>query len=287
MNIGVVILHYKTYQDTIKCATSFIENLENINYKIVVVDNYSNDGSFEILQNHFQGNNNVYTISTKYNMGFAKGNNYGNSFLKKLDVNFDFVIFCNNDTYIDDSDFFNKTIMSHNQYNWDVMGPDIIRVADKVHQNPLSIPNWNNFSINKKILEFSMKILTLKVAPIILKYKKNKNSIHVKTSFEKQIQEDVCLHGAVLIFSKSYLQTFENVFYDKTFLYLEEDILYLRCKLNNLKMVYDSRIKIYHNHSSATKKIYRDEAKRKIFFLKNQIASLKVLRSYLKDPKEY
>jgi len=283
MNIGVVILHYKTYKDTIKCTESFIENFADVNYKIVIVDNFSNDGSLEILSSYFQNDDNVSIISSEYNMGFAKGNNLGNYFLKKMSVDFDFVICCNNDTYIDDSDFSKRIINSYKKYNWDVMGPDIIRVSDGVHQNPLATPNWNNYSINQKIIEFSIKIVLLKMAPFILKYKNTKKTTFFEKEHKCESKENACLHGAVLIFSKNYLKNFDDLFYDKTFLYLEEDILYFRCKRNNLKMTYDGSIKIFHNHSSSTKEVYKDEARRKIFFLKNQIASFKILKDYLKN----
>lgn len=283
MNVGIVVLHYKTYNDTVRCVNSYIDNINHFNYKIVIVDNFSNDGSFEKLSNYFKKNNNVEVISTGCNIGFANGNNFGYSYLKKSGLDFEFVIFCNNDTYIDDSNFIEKLLKSHKQLKWDVMGPDIVRVNDGIHQNPLPTPKWNVFSINRRILNFSIKIFILKILPFILGLKRSGRRDSAYNSGEIRVKENVCLHGAVLIFSKSYLKKFEDVFYDKTFLYLEEDILYLRCEANGLKTVYDSTLKVFHNHSSSTKMVYKDEAKRKVFFLKNQIASLKVLKEYLSN----
>lgn len=283
MNVGIVILHYKTYEDTIVCTKSFLNNKNNNKCEIVIVDNYSNNDSLEVLLNEFKNQNNVHIISTDYNMGYAKGNNFGAQYLKKLNIDFDYVIFCNNDTYIKDDMFFEKILTSIKENKCGVLGPDIIRIQDNIHQNPLKTPKWNKFSINKKIIEYSIKIIILKIVPFIVNMK-NKKSNNTKKREEQGniIQKNVCLHGAALIFSKSYLEKFENVFYDKTFLYLEEDILYLRCKKNNIRMIYDNTIKIYHNHSSSTKSIYKDEVKRKKFFLKNQISSFKVLKKYLK-----
>ena len=53
MNYCFVILHYKTEKDTIECINS-IKKLSG-NYSIVVVDNASNNGSIEAVENELMG----------------------------------------------------------------------------------------------------------------------------------------------------------------------------------------------------------------------------------------
>ena len=62
----------------------------------------------------------------------------------------------------------------------------------------------------------------------------NKSSFDTKKVTVDQL--DVQLHGAFLIFSENYINTF-NGLYNKTFLYMEEDILRLRCEYYNLLMI--------------------------------------------------
>lgn len=275
INIGIVVLHYKTIEDTKKCVDSFLslKVSNNQNVVIKIVDNYSNNGSFEELKNIYKDVLNVEVVSTMKNVGFAKGNNFGINLLLN-ENNFDYYICSNNDIYIEDSDFFIKMM----NYEFDVMGPDIIRVSDLCHQNPTIAPSWSMEKINKRILEFRVKIFIFTFLPFLMK-KNKKNNI-------KHIESDFSLHGSFLIFSKNYINKFKNAFYDGTFLYLEEDFIYYRCKNNNLIMKYCDDLIVYHNHSSSTRSTIKNEKKRRIFFLTNQINSLKELKKYLREGGE-
>lgn len=92
MEISVIIVNYKTPAMTLDAASSAIEQLqfETNGWNIVIVDNFSDDGSFELLSNSIQDKqlegdsawSNVSVISSSVNGGFGAGNNIGfNRFL--------------------------------------------------------------------------------------------------------------------------------------------------------------------------------------------------------------
>ena len=73
-NIAFVILHYITYDDTIECVKSILNNRNlSKNSRIVVVDNGSPNESYRILEQEFQkdeykklGGGNASKIRRKY-----------------------------------------------------------------------------------------------------------------------------------------------------------------------------------------------------------------------------
>lgn len=278
-NIGVVVLHYQTANDTIACVDSFLkEKTENKKLEIVIVDNHSNNNSYDKLNEKYCAIDNVYLVKTDSNLGFANGNNFGVKKLYEIHATYDYIICCNNDTFIQDTDFLNKVGQIIDETGCDVLGPDVIRVSDNAHQNPLKATDWNVRSVEKRIIEFKLKILLFSLFPFFCKDDK-KNIKETSNVDANHIQ----LHGSFIIFANGYLKSHRDVFYNKTFLYLEEDILFLRCKMENFIIRYDDRIVIYHNHSSATNSINKKISKRKIAFLRNQIKSLHVLKEIISD----
>lgn len=280
---GVVVLHYKTYDDTIKCVDSFLKCSSGVDLEIAVVDNFSKNGSLELLLAYYRNIANVHVLSTTENLGFANGNNFGYYWLKEHYSECDYIICSNNDIYFEDNDFYKKIIKVDEKYGFDLMGPDIYSVNEKIHQNPMNPTQWDIKNINSCIWRLRIKILVFSMLRFFHIRLKNRNSSKVYKDMDYlKAQVDICLHGAFIIFSKNYFHTFNKCFCDKTFLYLEEDILYLLCKKNNLNMVYVPDICVMHNHSSSTRNEHSDFYERKIFTLSEKIKSFKVLREIIK-----
>ena len=51
---------------------------DNVNFEIIVVDNFSEDNSLEVIQNTFPD---VIGIQMNYNSGFSRANNAGTKIL--------------------------------------------------------------------------------------------------------------------------------------------------------------------------------------------------------------
>ena len=81
-DIGVVVLNYVNYAETIKCVQSLL-NQKNVSCRIVVVENGSNNESRERLREAFAGVETVSVLDTGKNLGYAKGNNLGIQTLRK------------------------------------------------------------------------------------------------------------------------------------------------------------------------------------------------------------
>ncbi len=74
--VFIIILNWNGCQDTLDCIES-LTKIDYPDYKIVVVDNGSRDGSGGIIPNRYRQDKNFTFIETKKNLGFAGGNNVG------------------------------------------------------------------------------------------------------------------------------------------------------------------------------------------------------------------
>lgn len=95
--IGIVILNYKTWRDTIKCVDSILKTFVFFS-KIIIVDNASPDDSYEQLKKYFGDEKyiNIDIIQSDWNGGFSYGNNYGFRYGQSK-YKFDYVVFANSD----------------------------------------------------------------------------------------------------------------------------------------------------------------------------------------------
>ena len=93
--VYIILLHWKDYDDTKACLLSF-NNLTYKNYKVIVVDNFSDDGSVERLQSEFS---NVIYVLNNSNLGFSRGCNAG--LRKAYELGAEYVLLLNNDIVVD------------------------------------------------------------------------------------------------------------------------------------------------------------------------------------------
>jgi len=108
--VYISIVNYNNSAQTIKCIESILK-LNYVNYKIVLVDNNSSDDSLNDLENWFikqsilfsykiPFNNKVTIIKSKFNGGYAFGNNIAIKDIFEFDP-LSYVWILNNDTKVD------------------------------------------------------------------------------------------------------------------------------------------------------------------------------------------
>jgi GT2 family glycosyltransferase len=94
-SVYIILLNWKDYDDTKACLLSF-NKVTYPNFKIVVVDNFSNDGSVEKLQSEFPE---VTYVLNEGNFGFSRGCNAG--MRKAYHLGADYVLVLNNDMVVE------------------------------------------------------------------------------------------------------------------------------------------------------------------------------------------
>ena len=92
MNVSIIIINYKSAELTVNCISSIKEFTSGITYEVVVVDNFSEDNSEQIIKAEHPD---IVWVQTGYNAGFSRGNNAGFKVAKG-----DYLLMLNADTLL-------------------------------------------------------------------------------------------------------------------------------------------------------------------------------------------
>ena len=265
MKFAFVVLHYMTYEDTVECIES-IRLLEG-EKDIVVVDNASPNDSGERLEKAYKDTKGVYVLLNQQNLGFAKGNNVGYRYAKEI-LGSDYIVLINNDTVIKQADFCHRIRKIDEGKQFHVLGPKIISMVDGMNQNPVPFALNSGYRIFRRTVKFILLYLTSFIG---LDTSLSKNDKKQEYSMEEM--GDYQLFGCCLIFSPEYIVRYDGI-YDGTFMYAEEDILKWQCVKNNLTMIYDDSVEMFHKEGSSTNKTYGKSVGRRRFYYRNVLKSL-------------
>ena len=283
--VSFIILHYKNLNDTIECINSIKKIKTNKKISIIVVDNNTLDKEEEKKLKKYTED----IILLKENVGFAKGNNAGCKYAIEK-YNPDFLCVINSDTVIEQENFIDIIYDLYNKYNFDIMGPKIL---------PEELDSFNPFPVYKTLEEVNDRIAYIEKLIKIYKSKILRNllniyikikSLFIKPTKPKNGVEEItgiAVHGCAVVFSKKYYQKFDEVFYPNTFLFHEEEFLYLRSKQNNLITLYSPKLEIIHKEGQSLSKKFNNKKYDALTFRNKEILkSLKLLKQEIENSSE-
>lgn len=288
INIAIVILHY----NDLALTSNYMENIKSLNwgslnYKIIIVDNCSPDGSGTQLNANFAKDKLVDVILSKENLGFAKGNNLGISYAYER-YGCGLIAVSNNDIQIQDKDFFIKLWDVYNNSSAAVIGPDIFSLNKNIHQSPIS-QSIMDFA-NLKSLEQSIA-KKLKFLHVIKKFhiynllsvakRKIRGKVGNDSILYDEAQNNVVLHGAFFVLTNRYMEKHPKGLFPGTFLYMEEHILAYICIKDNLELLYDPNLKVFHLDGYTTLKQKSDKCSKFIFELNETLKSCNVFEKLI------
>jgi GT2 family glycosyltransferase len=243
--LGIVILNYLNYKDTIECVHSILKQTYT-DYQIVIVDNNSANESYKILSSRFKNHSNIHLIQNNTNIGFARGNNTGISYLRNLHINKIFVI--NNDTFFDDSSYLQKLISLKYKPCIGMVGTAIIN-ADGINHNPQPVMYADHRSVNDVIGLFFLRARRKLVKLGINLHYVDKLQHHVTSRILRPHRE--MLHGAAILFTEHFFEHYKG-FYPGTFLFMEEDILALLCQRTEMRQLYVPSLSMNHKEDGSS-----------------------------------
>jgi len=123
--VYIIVLTWNGKADTIECL-NFLQHVEYQNFKIVVVDNGSTDGTCEAIKKQFPV---VELVANKENLRFAGGNNVGMQYA--LQNGAEYVLLLNNDTVVDKHFLKNLLEVASTNPGIGMVGPKIYYFTDK------------------------------------------------------------------------------------------------------------------------------------------------------------
>lgn len=278
--ICFVILHYNTIKETRNCISSIMALEHADSSRIIIVDNASPNQTGMLLEEEYRYNENVEVILRNHNDGFSVGNNVGCGYaINKW--NPDFLVVANNDVEFCQKDFMSRILKVYKENPFAVLGPDIYAPGRGVHQSPM-----NRQPPSKKRVKFTilMNQLMLWLYPIVyfgmegyFKYIEH----NVQAQNYEMYQENVCLMGACMIYSKEYMNARNKIFEPETKFYYEEYIQTVWCIRNNKKIVYNPDIVVYHMEGKATETVDEQKKERIRIQMCNTLQAARIYREFI------
>lgn len=283
--IVFVILHYLALKETLDCVSSIRTNINYDNYSIIIIDNGS--GVVEDSERLKQMENTdakVKVIVLKFNLGFARGNNAGFQ-IAKNEYKADFIVLMNNDILVQQHDFCELICQKYEKYHYAVLGPRVYLKDGTYHSNPMKPGKYQAYAQRAAQLITVLKYLGTFFDLDVLSSTKHDNK--QSQGYEDFYEEDTLnykLHGCCLIFSKNYIDKFDGL-NPNTFLYMEEDILFVRLRNNKLISLYSPDLWLTHLEDAATDKMMKTGKRKRRFIYKNHIKSYNALIREIRDGK--
>lgn len=246
--IGIVVVVYKSFEDTVEFITNEIPKIEETK-KVVIVDNAATvEGSRQLAEScnaalvnesdDIDKQHNVFVISEKENLGYARGNNVGAKFLNE---NFDieYFVFSNNDIQIIEKDVISKlTTFLRDNEKIALAGPMIQEPAGAFHEgHTKTVTIYRRIGWN--ILPFLRK-----------KVKSTDESYRSTTPYEC-----IWVSGCFFVIKNEAFKKVDG-FDNGTFLYGEEIILSERLKRIGYKTYFYPNATIIHAHSQTIGKTF-------------------------------
>ena len=250
--LGIVILNYLNFNDTIECVES-LDNQKNKNFEVVIVDNHSKNSSYENLEERYNQVENIHLMKTTKNLGYAKGNNVGIQFCKEQ-LGIQNVLVVNNDVVFTDENYIDFLLSYDIGETIGAVGT-VITGSDGLNQNPNYTPTTKKRLI-KDVIYFSLeKWGVLKYyTNLKVKTKENPNTEKNNEIANKEEQSNdgkYFLHGSAIFLTENYLSQVDG-FYPETFLYYEENILAILMDKLQLKMIYTDKANIFHKEDQSS-----------------------------------
>lgn len=283
-HISFVILHYMDAEITEKCIASIKKNIQYTNYSIVVVDNASPNLSGKYLHNKYMRDQMVDILLAEDNLGFAKGNNLGYAYARKI-KQAQYIVVANNDVMFEQNEFAQQMLAVHATTRCSVLGPDII-TPKGIHQSPLREKMFDRNELKKKLfikqifLYYFLVKKKLKIGDKIqilenMFEKKDRKNQEKKRWMEEQ--REVVLQGACIIYTPDFIQSEHKAFSSSTYMYGEEDLLCLYCKKKGHEVVYSPKIQVEHLNGESTEKSYENVLDKNIFMYNYIVKGYKIL----------
>ena len=236
--VGVVVLNYKNYEETIQCVHSILTQ-EKVEVRVVIVDNGSDNDSYSQLVAEFSRFENVYVIKNEKNWGYARGNNIGIDFLREKNI--DFILVCNSDV-----------VFSSNNIVAEMKKNDNGKIGSMI---PI-IKNLDG-SIEMRA-QYRSKLFPLRVLKELKKMqssneKKIKKSPAIQMDCLKPgIQEDYyVITGSAFALTPAFFKYYTGLF-PETFLYVEELATLLLVHKAGLKCAIIQTDDVIHKGAAST-----------------------------------
>lgn len=229
MELSIIILSYNTKDLTVNCIKSIVEQYKNELdkqlFEIIVVDNASEDKSFEAINRlKIDG---LKVIEGQENLGFSKGCNLGEKYASG-----EFLLFLNSDTQIKDQGFLKMLDYLKKNEKIGILGGKL------KNDDGTAQPSTGKFYnlVNLFLFLFLEHFVLLKDSP-------------------NSIKEVDWVSGACLMIKKSFFEKIGR-FEKELFMYMEDMELCFKARKHGLITYFYPEITLFHKELGSSNRTF-------------------------------
>mgnify|MGYP003331941202 CR=1 FL=1 len=217
--VYIILVNWNGKNDTLECLSS-LQKVTYTNFKVLVVDNASGDGSVEAIRKEFS---NIELITNKENLRFSGGNNVGIQYA--LNNNAELVLLLNNDTTVEPNFLSELITISEKNKNVGIVGAKIF------------------YYTNKKRLWYAGGTINFKTG-----MSKHRGIREVDTKKYDNVEEVDYITGCCMLLKREVVEKV-GMLDESYFIYGEDADWCLRAKNAGYKLMYAPSAIVYHKVS--------------------------------------
>lgn len=238
--IGIVVLNFIAYEETIKCVNSIINTCKE-DFEVYIVDNASPNESYLKIKEYFHLNYKVIVIKNTRNIGYAAGNNIG--IKKAFEKGCQYIVIANSDIVFHARSIYSMRLFLERNSHVGIVGPKVLHPSGEIeHKSRMFMKT----GIKEKIFART-KLRILNIDGIYRRY------YGLDQSFN-EVTEVFALLGCCFMLSRNMAEKI-TPFDENTFLYEEEVIIGIRAAATGLKTFYVPDAVVTHYHAMSSKYI--------------------------------
>lgn len=224
--LSIIIVSYNTKTELNACLTSVFQNIKQLNFEIIVIDNNSSDSSASMITRNFPD---VILINNADNYGFAKAVNQGLKFAKG-----NYYLLLNPDTKVVNNAIEKLVDFAKNQQNLGAVGAKLLNPDGSIQPSCYNLPSVNN---------------------AILEYWFGKKGAYEK--YVPKLQEPVKVEavvGAVMLISRTAIEKIGPL--DERYFMYFEDLEWCRnAGKMGFKIFWNPQSEVVHVHGASASQI--------------------------------
>jgi hypothetical protein len=241
MILTIIILTWNSSKYITKCLDSIYENIEDIEFEVIVVDNGSTDSTQNILERYKKAKPNLKVISLDKNYGTTIPRN-----LAIKEAKGEFILILDSDTEIKKGAVSELVDILNSDEHVGIVAPRLLYPDGSVQASCKKFPT-----------------LTIKILKYLPFYKMNvlgeKMELYTPQTYSKDFNDvtpvDYCISACWLVRSA----TLRKVgLFDENIFYAPEDVdLSLRMWLNGFKVLYNPKAEVIHHTQRLSRKNFK------------------------------
>jgi GT2 family glycosyltransferase len=249
--VGIVIVNYINYSDTINYINKFILLQNDIETDIVIVDNASPNESITVLKETYRSMSEISILEYPQNKGYATGNNFGIKFLEGR--NCDYILISNSDIELDDDHLLIKMIHKYRLLK------DVAFISPVMITENHICSEWSAWKFPVKLKEI---ISSTYLLSMLSRLYLNSFIYKITPGDDEALKVD-CISGSFFLGASDIFKRI-GYFDERTFLYYEETILGLKVRNIGLSNYLIQNLFYKHQLSQTINRTLSPRAKYKI-----------------------